>query len=78
MKRYNSYTKKYIRLEEGECFCKKCHGTGVVRRSNIFHKKKSTLICSECLGEGKLDWVEKATGKRKNRLFGEDQNGTNG
>lgn len=62
--RYNSHTRKHIVLKEGEYFCKKCNGSGVVPRSNGYHKRNSTLVCDKCLGEGKLDWIEKAVGKR--------------
>ena len=60
--RYNSHLKQHIVLQEGEHFCKKCGGAGMVARSNSFRKEK--LICEKCLGEGKLDWIEKAVGKR--------------
>ncbi len=60
--RYNRHKQKYIVLKEGEYFCKKCNGSGDVPRSNATHRKN--LICSKCLGEGKLDWIEKAVGKR--------------
>jgi len=63
--RYNWHKKKHISLEEGEYFCKKCNGAGVVSRTNAVHKKAKKLICDKCLGEGKLDWVEKAVGKKQ-------------
>jgi DnaJ-class molecular chaperone len=62
--RFNWHKQKHITLDEGEYFCKKCNGSGVVSRSNSYHKRKGSLICNECLGEGKLDWVEKAVGKK--------------
>lgn len=65
--RYNSYKKKYITLKEGEYFCKTCDGAGVVIRSNSTNKKVGKLTCHKCLGEGKLDWVEKAVGKQPKR-----------
>lgn len=61
-------------MNEGEYLCKKCNGAGLVPRSNInfngpvLNRKKITLICSECLGEGKLDWIEKATGKNTQNI----------
>jgi len=58
-KRYNKHLKQNIWLEKGEQFCEKCKGKGKVKSSN-----NSLLICSKCYGVGKLDWIEKAMGKR--------------
>lgn len=58
-KRYNSEKKQLIELYEGEEFCSKCKGKGRVPiRDNIM------LRCNLCNGDGKIDWVEKVTGKR--------------
>jgi len=62
-KRYNINKKQYIELQEGEKFCPKCDGSGRVR------KRKHglpiiTLKCDKCLGDGKIDWIEVAIGKK--------------
>lgn len=45
-------------LEEGECFCNLCKGKGrVLCKDNIY------ATCMDCKGTGKIDWVEKITGK---------------
>jgi DnaJ-class molecular chaperone len=65
-KRYNSNLKRYIEIREGEEFCPKCDGKGRVPKSQgIGRMLGSTLECNECLGEGKIDWVEKAVGKKR-------------
>lgn len=63
--RFNWHKLQRITLKEGEYFCKKCDGSGVIGRSNSTNKRVGNLICDKCLGEGKLDWVEKAVGKRQ-------------
>lgn len=63
--RFNWHKQKNVTLEEGEYFCRKCSGSGVVPRSNASNKVVGNLICDKCLGEGKLDWIEKAVGKRQ-------------
>jgi len=69
MKRYNRYSKRFVFLKKGEDFCDKCKGSGLVTRSrskrnNIHGSTVNTLVCSKCLGSGKLDWLEKAVGKK--------------
>lgn len=66
-KRYNCHLKKIIELSEGENFCLKCDGKGVVpKEGKIFGRKGIiNLVCNKCLGDGKLDWVEKVVGKRR-------------
>lgn len=66
-KRYNSNFKRFIKLNDGERFCPKCDGNGRVKRERIgeFPLFHSTLKCDKCLGDGKIDWIEEATGKRK-------------
>lgn len=65
--RYNKFLKNIITLEDGEEFCKKCNGEGMVV-SRRYHepliKKGHLLLCDKCDGDGKVDWIEKATGKR--------------
>jgi len=64
MKVYNTNLRKYIFLSEGETICKKCNGKGrVPLRVGI------TLECSECLGEGKIDWIEKITTKKRIKVI---------
>lgn len=67
-KRFNVVKKQFITLSGGEEFCKKCRGKGVVPFRGNAYKNPNTpaanyLRCSECLGDGKIDWVERATGK---------------
>ena len=67
---YNKYKRKVIVLSEGEEFCKKCRGRGVVYapgklKNPSFTTKVYPLRCNECLGDGKIDWIEKVTGKQK-------------
>ena len=65
--RYNKLTKTHLTLNEGEEFCKTCRGEGMVvlrRDYSASLKTSSTLVCKDCLGTGKIDWIEKATGKK--------------
>lgn len=65
--RYNKYLKQIISLNEGERFCPNCDGAGAVKcswKKNNFVKGSTLLQCHICLGEGKIDWVEEAVGKR--------------
>jgi len=67
---FNKYKNKLVSLGEGEEFCKKCKGKGMVSIKGKFHNpfsstKYHTLRCSVCLGDGKIDWIEKVTGKPK-------------
>ena len=66
---FNKYKNKLIYLKEGEDFCKKCKGKGMVTIKGkfrfIFSTKYHTLKCNVCLGDGKIDWIEKVTGKPK-------------
>lgn len=65
-RRYNAHLKKIIELSEGEEFCSKCDGKGVVPKEGKIFACKAILplICSKCLGDGKIDWVEKVLGKK--------------
>lgn len=67
--RYNDYRKRLISLNEGEKFCPKCDGRGRVKEFNKYRVNKISLICNKCLGDGKIDWIETATGK-SSRVFG--------
>jgi len=66
---FNKYKNKLIYLKEGEEFCEKCKGKGMVtikgKFRNPFDTKYHTLRCDVCLGDGKIDWIEKVTGKPK-------------
>lgn len=66
-KRYNSYLRNYITLNEGEKFCDKCKGKGKVQKGvrNLGKTGLMLLVCSECLGDGKIDWVEEVLGKQR-------------
>jgi len=73
MKVYNTNLRKYIFLSEGETICKKCNGKGrVPLKANPGFRM--TLECSECLGEGKIDWVEKITTKKRNIVIETETN----
>jgi len=60
--RYNKYLKKYIILDDGQSYCNKCNGSGIVSTKRLDHNT-TKLICYKCHGTGVLDWVEKVTGK---------------
>jgi DnaJ-class molecular chaperone len=68
--RYNIFLKKVITLSDGEEFCPVCDGKGKIQshRKEKPYVKSHTYIynlqCHKCLGAGKLDWVEKVTGKK--------------
>jgi hypothetical protein len=66
--------KTYIYLNEGEEFCRKCDGKGrIFDKRRYFSNVKivKSLICSTCLGTGKLDWIEKVVGKNNNHKVSE-------
>lgn len=71
-RRFNKYLNSLIIVNEGEQFCKKCRGEGRVPNGPKFRRpflRATYLQCDVCLGSGKLDWVEKATGKVKERNY---------
>ena len=51
-----SYIGMKLPLKEGESYCTNCDGTGRVVSGDR---------CQKCLGTGKLDWVEKVVGKKR-------------
>jgi Zn ribbon nucleic-acid-binding protein len=53
-----------IKLNPGEILCPKCKGSGKGKtwKSGDF---EITPECSKCLGDGKFDWIERVTGKRR-------------
>ena len=63
-KRYNIYHKKLIKLNDGEMFCPKCDGKGKLKQTGCYFTTNFVLTCDKCLGDGKIDWIEKATGKQ--------------
>ena len=66
--RYNKYKKTLLSLDEGEEFCKTCNGDGIISSKRSYPtlniRTGNPLVCKDCLGDGKIDWIEKATGKR--------------
>ena len=68
-KRYNINTKQHIKLLIGERFCPKCDGKGRVPKNKPNGKRFSIMLkCNKCLGTGKIDWIEEATGKTISRV----------
>ena len=71
-KQYNMFLRNYITLKDGERFCEKCKGRGKVPK---MAKPQGTgtamLVCNECLGDGKIDWVEEVLGKKRKVFYGE-------
>lgn len=62
--RYNAVRRCIIELNAGERFCPKCDGKGMLPKYNTKCRVLYTpLQCNICLGTGKLDWIEEATGK---------------
>lgn len=72
--RYNAHKRKFITLNEGEHFCPKCDGKGVISKNHnmtFFGERGAlNLVCSKCLGDGKIDWVEEVVGKRSKYATG--------
>lgn len=66
-KRLNYFKKVYISLNEGEEFCDMCNGKGRVKgtfKVSQYDHPGFDLLCDKCLGDGKLDWIDKITGKK--------------
>lgn len=63
-KRYNINKKQYIELKEGERFCTKCDGKGCIPIKKKEGLRTVMLKCDKCLGDGKIDWIEEAIGKK--------------
>ena len=62
----NQNTNKPIVLEEGEVLCSVCHGEGVEWRVNIKTiTNKTSLECTKCDGNGKLNWLDNMMGGKK-------------
>jgi len=65
---YNWHTKKFVILAAGQEYCNECEGKGIIRFKKIKipnDPASKPLICSKCYGEGILDWIEKAMGKKR-------------
>ena len=64
---YNKKIKKYVVLADGEEYCKVCKGVGKVKPNGHFHigLTRTPLTCHNCYGEGVIDWIEKAMGKKR-------------
>lgn len=45
----------------GEIICNRCNGWGNLYSEN----EKHVAPCNKCWGDGKLDWIEKAVGKKQ-------------
>lgn len=55
------------KLKPSDVICPKCNGTG---KGKSWHAGdfEITPECNHCYGEGKLDWIERVTGKQR-RIF---------
>ena len=64
---YNVNFQRFIHLRPGQEYCEKCKGRGTVRilKRKMLRNEFTSLICSNCLGEGVIDWIEKAMGKKR-------------
>ena len=58
---FNYWTREIVILKEGEEICRLCNGYGVVPSSVLKNRK---TLCEQCKGHGKVDWVERAVGKK--------------
>jgi excinuclease UvrABC ATPase subunit len=50
-----------VKLEEGEVFCNKCKGEGVIPLDEKRYLNGSWYSCSRCRGTGKMDWISNIT-----------------
>jgi DnaJ-class molecular chaperone len=61
-------------MKKGDVKCKKCNGKGEVDKPFTFMNGGKHIeahiphVCSKCLGDGHLDWVENITGKKMSDL----------
>lgn len=56
-----------IILEAGELICPTCHGEGFkfVTVNTGYKNNKRKAYCNKCGGDGKIDWIQNATGEDK-------------
>ena len=56
-------------LEEGEVICNKCNGKRLIKtdKPKWWQRRLSEIesLCPKCWGDGKLDWIENAVGKKR-------------
>ncbi len=57
----NYWTREFLNLTDGEEICTECRGYGMIMTSLLHEDHK---MCHKCWGHGKLDWIEKAVGKK--------------
>ncbi len=50
-------------MEKYKCY--KCNGKGKLIILNEFFRSSNVVSCFICHGEGELDWVENARGRKK-------------
>ncbi len=56
---------------KGEVICPKCNGERFFITENLMAEYKVDVkLCDRCHGDGKLDWVENAVGKNKQKYRG--------
>ncbi len=55
---------KWIKVGEGEVICDKCDGAGYRDKPQLRGIVRSDE-CPKCEGQGKLDWIDNAMGKKK-------------
>jgi hypothetical protein len=56
---FNYWTREFLEIKEGEEICSECEGYGT-----LLPFRKANTVCLKCFGHGKLDWIEKVTGKK--------------
>lgn len=56
-------------LEEGEVICNKCNGKRQIKTDKPkwwqLRLAEIESLCPKCFGDGKLDWIENAVGKKR-------------
>ncbi len=65
-------------LPNGDMLCKRCKGTGLTQHKwscNMCDNGVETtkVPCSNCKGNGKINWLDNATGKKDSRELIYDQ-----
>ncbi len=62
VKRSKPNTKLTLDESIGEVVCDKCNGWGNLYSEEV---ERHIIRCNKCWGIGKLDWIEKAVGKKE-------------